>query len=517
MAVNNHHASAILLEKKPKQRRWMTKKARPRKWSQEEDSALSAAVAKFGAKNWKHIAQFVPSRNHTQCLQRWGKVLAPDLVKGHWTQPEDDQLVRLVKELAVEGAVKSWGEVANHIAGRTSKQCRERWFNHLDPSIKRGNYTQNEDKIIMDEQAKLGNKWSIISSMLPGRTEDAVKIRWKTLDRERRQAANGGKLSSTPKKPRRPRKQKSCDNNAQQPPNNQHLDMMSGMGMGPMGPMGMMGMMAPAFPISDGVRRMMNANATTNGYALGAHGHAPPQQQQQAPYGGGVPPAGGLKVETGLPDQFFDWTQQMSWHNSMLGGLSGGSGGGNTANKNSSNSNPNPATSSSGTGLTPLMGGITPSSATAGGRQGVSLRGMLGTPTGVPSLSAPAASAANPTAAPAAAAAGGGSSSSSNSSSAAGSGSSLAKNLKMQQQQQQRQSQASALERTPPQTCSQQAARAGGHGGAAGHGGSGASAFPSINPPNTNMNLKDEDLDHFLTDMDLENLGGALEHRLSFG
>merc|ERR1719473_402440 len=312
MAVNNHHASAILLEKKPKQRRWMTKKARPRKWSQEEDSALSAAVAKFGAKNWKHIAQFVPSRNHTQCLQRWGKVLAPDLVKGHWTQPEDDQLVRLVKELAVEGAVKSWGEVANHIAGRTSKQCRERWFNHLDPSIKRGNYTQNEDKIIMDEQAKLGNKWSIISSMLPGRTEDAVKIRWKTLDRERRQAANGGKLSSTPKKPRRPRKQKSCGNNAQQPPNNQYLDMMSGMGMGPMG------MMAPAFPISDGVRRMMNANATTNGYAPGAHGHAPPQQQQQqhqAPYGGGVPPAGGLKVETGLPDQFFDWTQQMSWHN----------------------------------------------------------------------------------------------------------------------------------------------------------------------------------------------------------
>merc|ERR1719473_1865398 len=587
MAVNNHHASAILLEKKPKQRRWMTKKARPRKWTQEEDSALSAAVTKFGAKNWKHIAQFVPSRNHTQCLQRWGKVLAPDLVKGHWTQPEDDQLVRLVKELAVEGAVKSWGEVANQIAGRTSKQCRERWFNHLDPSIKRGNYTQNEDKIIMDEQAKLGNKWSIISSMLPGRTEDAVKIRWKTLDRERRQVANGGKLSSTPKKPRRPRKQKSGGSNAQQPPNNQYMDMMSGIAMG-------MGMMAPTFPISDGVRRMMNANATTNGYAPGAHGHAPQQQQQQqAPYGGGVPPAGGLKVETGLPDQFFDWTQQMSWHNSMLGGLSGGSGGGNTANKNSSNSDPNPATtsnnpntltaggssssasgsgstttgtttttsaskgnragvpplvtahryraeslewledallspiikangmmggsSSSGTGLTPLMGGITPSLAMAGGRRGVSLRGMLGTPTGVPSLSAPVASAANPTAAPATAAAGGGSSSSSNSSSAAGSGSSLAKNLKMQQQQQQRQSQASALERTPPQTCSQQAARAGGHGGAAGHGGSGASAFPSINPPNTNMNLKDEDLDHFLTDMDLENLGGALEHRLSFG
>merc|ERR1719199_950777 len=249
-----------------------------------------------------------------------------------------------------------------------------------------------------------------------------------------------------------------------------------------MGPMGPMGMMAPTFPISDGVRRMMNANATTNGYAPGAHGHAPQQQQQQqqAPYGGGVPPAGGLKVETGLPDQFFDWTQQMSWHNSMLGGLSGGTGGGSSSSASGSGSTTTGTTtttsaskgnragvpplvtahryraeslewledallspiikangmmggsSSSGTGLTPLMGGITPSSAMAGGRRGVSLRDMLGTPTGVPSLSAPVASAANPTAAPATAAAGGGSSSSSNSSSAAGSGSSLAKNLKMQ-------------------------------------------------------------------------------------
>merc|ERR1719284_1557577 len=139
--------------------------------------------------------------------------------------------------------------------------------------------------------------------------------------------------------------------------------------------------MSPAFPISDGVRRMMNANATTNGYAPGAHGHAPQQQQQQqqqqAPYGGGVPPAGGLKVETGLPDQFFDWTQQMSWHNSMLGGLSGGSGGGNTANKNSSNSNnPNTLTaggsssSASGSGGTTTTTGTT-TSTSKGNRAGV--------------------------------------------------------------------------------------------------------------------------------------------------
>ena len=72
-------------------------------------------------------------RNHTQCLQRWTKVLAPGLVKSHW-RPEEDELLR---QLVAEGR-KNWGQVATRIPGRTSKQCRERWYNHLDPNIVRG-------------------------------------------------------------------------------------------------------------------------------------------------------------------------------------------------------------------------------------------------------------------------------------------------------------------------------------------------------------------------------------------
>ena len=104
----------------------MNRKAPPRKWTDQEDRMLSEAVKAHGAKNWKHISQFVQDRNHTQCLQRWGKVLAPNLKKGHWTGEEDTLLVCLVKELAQDGQVKNWGEVAGRIEGRTSKQCRER-------------------------------------------------------------------------------------------------------------------------------------------------------------------------------------------------------------------------------------------------------------------------------------------------------------------------------------------------------------------------------------------------------
>lgn len=156
-------------------------KAVPKRWTPEEDQLLREAVGRHGERNWKSIAEEVPGRNHTQCLQRWTKVLAPGLVKGHWRPDEDE----LLKELVAEGR-KNWGQVAAKIPGRTSKQCRERWYNHLDPSIVRGEYTADEDRIILEAQAKLGNRWSAIAAMLPGRTEDAVKIRWKSLCRVRK-------------------------------------------------------------------------------------------------------------------------------------------------------------------------------------------------------------------------------------------------------------------------------------------------------------------------------------------
>jgi hypothetical protein len=108
----------------------------------------------------------------------------------------------MVTDLAIGGTIKSWSAVADRIGGRTSKQCRERWFNHLDPNIKRGDYSSEEDHIILAQQGKIGNRWSLISAMLPGRTEDAVKIRCKILQRIR----NGfGPLTGQGKK-QQPRK-----------------------------------------------------------------------------------------------------------------------------------------------------------------------------------------------------------------------------------------------------------------------------------------------------------------------
>ena len=66
---------------------------------------------------------------------------------------------------------------------RNSKQCRERWHNHLDPSVKKGDWTPKEDAIIVAKQGEFGNQWAAITRFLPGRTDMSVKNRWHTFVR----------------------------------------------------------------------------------------------------------------------------------------------------------------------------------------------------------------------------------------------------------------------------------------------------------------------------------------------
>jgi len=50
--------------------------------------------------------------------------------------------------------------ISDSLPGRTGKQCRERWHNHLSEGIKKGDWTEEEDKIITTMRLAIGNQWS---------------------------------------------------------------------------------------------------------------------------------------------------------------------------------------------------------------------------------------------------------------------------------------------------------------------------------------------------------------------
>ncbi|XP_074592629.1 myb-related protein 306-like [Curcuma longa] len=97
--------------------------------------------------------------------------------KGPWTPEEDILLVSYIQQ----HGPGNWRAVPTNTGlSRCSKSCRLRWTNYLRPGIKRGNFTDQEERLIIHLQALLGNRWATIASYLPERTDNDVKNYWNT-------------------------------------------------------------------------------------------------------------------------------------------------------------------------------------------------------------------------------------------------------------------------------------------------------------------------------------------------
>ena len=94
--------------------------------------------------------------------------------RGHWTEHEDRTLTEAVQRTGTG----NWNAIAA-VVGRNQKRCRERWFNHLDTTMRKGEWTEEEDRIIDEAVARIGHKWvDIVKLLPPGRSGEAVKNRY---------------------------------------------------------------------------------------------------------------------------------------------------------------------------------------------------------------------------------------------------------------------------------------------------------------------------------------------------
>ena len=86
---------------------------------------------------------------------------------------------------ARESGLSKWSDIAKLVPGRTGTQCRRRWVRHLDPSVNKEPWTEEEDALLILLHEELGSKWRIIASRMPGRSETSVKNRWNSAARRR--------------------------------------------------------------------------------------------------------------------------------------------------------------------------------------------------------------------------------------------------------------------------------------------------------------------------------------------
>lgn len=97
------------------------------------------------------------------------------LRKGLWSPEEDEKLLNYI----TKHGHGCWSSVPK-LAGlqRCGKSCRLRWINYLRPDLKRGPFSQQEENLIIELHAVLGNRWSQIAAQLPGRTDNEIKNLW---------------------------------------------------------------------------------------------------------------------------------------------------------------------------------------------------------------------------------------------------------------------------------------------------------------------------------------------------
>ena len=96
------------------------------------------------------------------------------LTKGPWTSEENKLLIEWINQ----NGTKNWTKCALGIPGRSGKQCREHWNNSLNSEIIKGNWSSEEDFLIMKFYRKFNGSWKKMIPIFKSRTENSIKNRF---------------------------------------------------------------------------------------------------------------------------------------------------------------------------------------------------------------------------------------------------------------------------------------------------------------------------------------------------
>lgn len=150
-------------------------------WTKEDDMRLTEIMKKYkNPRDWEPIAkEFGAGKTSKECHERWIRYLKPGVRKGQWQDHEDAIVVEAVTT-STEQPFTRWSDLAQRLPGRVGKQIRDRWVNHLNPNINHMPFTREDDLKLWDGHQKLGKRWVEISTKYfqSSRSENHIKNRW---------------------------------------------------------------------------------------------------------------------------------------------------------------------------------------------------------------------------------------------------------------------------------------------------------------------------------------------------
>lgn len=98
-------------------------------------------------------------------------ILTPSASRVKWTDKENELLLNHVDQ----HGPKKWKQIAAELKNKTAQQCRDHYFDVLDPRIQNVIWSEEEEEILRLKYEQLGPHWSKIKKFLPGRTTGGIK------------------------------------------------------------------------------------------------------------------------------------------------------------------------------------------------------------------------------------------------------------------------------------------------------------------------------------------------------
>jgi len=150
-------------------------------WTKGEDIRLTEIMKKYkNPRDWEPIAkEHNCGRSAKECHERWIRYLKPGVRKGQWTDHEDAIVMEVVTSSS-EQPFNRWSDLAQRLPGRVGKQIRDRWVNHLNPNINHLPFSRDDDLLLWEGHKKMGKRWVEISTKYfnCSRSENHIKNRW---------------------------------------------------------------------------------------------------------------------------------------------------------------------------------------------------------------------------------------------------------------------------------------------------------------------------------------------------